>query len=81
MSSTPLRDFLEIPYDQLEEMNLEVKAERLSRAPVSRIREKRLKYLRDEKRIGPERRSGGCRATRATDHLSHRSRPDAASAR
>ncbi len=28
---TPLRDFLEIPYDQLEEMNLEAKAERLAR--------------------------------------------------
>ena len=26
-----LRDFLEIPYDQLEEMNLEAKAERLAR--------------------------------------------------
>lgn len=51
MSSTPLRDFLEIPYDQLEEMNLEVKAERLARASASKIREKRLKYLRDEKRI------------------------------
>ena len=31
MSSTPLRDFLEIPYDQLEEMNLEAKEERLAR--------------------------------------------------
>ena len=51
MSPTPLRDFLEIPYDQLEEMNLEVKEERLARAPLGRIREKRLKYLKDEKRI------------------------------
>ncbi|MEO8500803.1 MAG: glutamine synthetase family protein [Vicinamibacteria bacterium] len=51
MSQTPLRDFLEIPYDQLEDMNLEVKAERVARASISKIREKRLKYLKDEKRI------------------------------
>jgi glutamine synthetase len=51
VSQAPLRDFLEIPYDQLEEMNLEVKEERLSRASASKIREKRLKYLKDEKRI------------------------------
>jgi len=51
MSSTSLRDFLEIPYDQLEEMNLEVKEERLARAPEGKIREKRLKYLKEEKRI------------------------------
>ncbi len=51
MSQTLLRDFLEIPYDQLEDMNLEVKEERLARAPESKIREKRLRYLKDEKRI------------------------------
>ena len=51
MSSTSLRDFLEIPYDQLEEMNLEVKEERLARAPEGKIREKRLRYLKEEKRI------------------------------
>ena len=51
MSPAPLRDFLEIPYDQLEEMNLEVKEERLSRVSASKIRDKRLKYLKDEKRI------------------------------
>ncbi len=50
-SHSPLRDFLEIPYDQLEEMNLEVKAERESNADAGQIREKRLKYLRDEKRL------------------------------
>jgi len=48
---TELRDFLEIPYDQLEELNLEAKAERLSRAPVGKIAEKRMRYLADEKRI------------------------------
>ncbi len=51
MSQAPLRDFLEIPYDQLEEMNLEVKQERLARVPSAKIRDKRLKYLKEEKRI------------------------------
>ena len=46
-----LRDFLEIPYDQLEEMNLEAKAARANRAPVHEVQEQRLKYLNDEKRI------------------------------
>jgi len=49
--STPLRDFLEIPYEQLEEMNLEAKTDRLSRKDPDKIREARLKYLADEKRI------------------------------
>jgi glutamine synthetase len=47
----PLRDFLEIPYDQLEEMNLAAKAERLARLAPDTIRESRAKYLSDEKRI------------------------------
>ena len=51
MSQAPLRDFLEIPYDQLEEMNLEVKQERLARVPAAKIRDKRLRYLKEEKRI------------------------------
>ncbi len=46
-----LRDFLEIPYDQLEEMNLEVKAQRMNRVPFDQIREERMRYLTDEKRI------------------------------
>ena len=46
-----LRDFLEIPYDQLEEMNLEAKQARLDRTPAHEIQERRLKYLSDEKRI------------------------------
>ncbi len=46
-----LRDFLEIPYDQLEELNLEAKAERVARTPAHEIQEKRMKYLADEKRI------------------------------
>ena len=49
--TAPLRDFLEIPYDKLEEMNLAVKQERLDRIPEDQIREKRMRYLADEKRI------------------------------
>ena len=49
--STPLRDFLEIPYDQLEEMNLAAKAERLAGEDPGAIQEARVKYLTDEKRI------------------------------
>ena len=49
--STPLRDVLEIPYDQLEEMNLEAKADRLARKDPGKIRDARLKYLVDEKRV------------------------------
>src|SRR5436309_4121004 len=49
--SSELRDFLEIAYDRLEEMNLEAKAERLARAAPDKVREKRMRYLTDEKRI------------------------------
>jgi glutamine synthetase len=49
--SAGLRDFLEIPYDQLEELNSEAKAERLARTPADKLQEKRLRYLTDEKRI------------------------------
>ena len=51
MASTPLRDFLEIPYDTLEEMNLQAQSQRSSRVPADQIREERMKYLMDEKRI------------------------------
>ena len=46
-----LRDFLEIPYDELEELNLEAKNQRLTRVKPDKIREQRMKYLADEKRI------------------------------
>jgi glutamine synthetase len=49
--SASLRDFLEISYDELEELNLAAKAERLARVPADQIQEKRLRYLSDEKRI------------------------------
>jgi glutamine synthetase len=49
--TTALRDFLEIPYDKLEEMNLELKQARLDRVPIDTLKEARIKYLTDEKRI------------------------------
>ncbi len=51
MEQTGLRSFLEIPYEKLEEMNIEVKAQRLGRISPDAAREQRLKYLTDEKRI------------------------------
>ncbi len=50
-SNKPLKDFLEIPYDALEEMNLRAKEQRLQRMDPDKIREERVKYLQDEKRI------------------------------
>jgi glutamine synthetase len=47
----PLRDFLEIPYAQLEEMNLDAKEKRGNRAIVGKVEEERRKYLTDERRI------------------------------
>src|SRR5476649_1688312 len=49
--SSELRDFLEIPYAQLEELNLEAKSLRLARTPADKLREERIRYLTDEKRI------------------------------
>src|SRR6478752_2794172 len=46
-----LQDFLKLPYTELEEMNLKAKDLRLKRASVEQVREERLKYLKDEKRI------------------------------
>ncbi|MFN0062356.1 MAG: glutamine synthetase family protein [Myxococcaceae bacterium] len=51
MDVKALRDFLEIPYDELEEMNLEVKDQRHKRVSPEKIAEQRIKYLTDEKRI------------------------------
>ncbi len=51
MSSTELRDFLEIPYAQLEEWNLNAKAQRMNRVPLAVVQEERAKFLTDEPRI------------------------------
>ncbi len=49
--STDYRNFLALTYAELEELNLQAKAERANRTAAGEIREKRLKYLTDEKRI------------------------------
>ncbi len=49
--SDQLRDFLELPYAELEEMNLEAKEKRLNRTAPDKLQEERLRYLTDEKRI------------------------------
>lgn len=46
-----LREFLEIPYDQLEEMNLKAKQLRLDRVSPDAIAKERMAYLESEKRI------------------------------
>jgi glutamine synthetase len=50
MTST-LHDYLELHYEKLEELNLEAKSKRLDRTPLDKLREERMKYLTDEKRI------------------------------
>ncbi len=49
--SNPLQDFLTLSYTELEELNLAAKDQRLKRVPMEQIREERLKYLTEEKRI------------------------------
>src|SRR5450755_1160853 len=46
-----LNDFLKLSYLELEELNLKAKEQRRKRVPVEQIREERLKYLTEEKRI------------------------------
>lgn len=47
-----MRDYLEIPYDELAELNLEAKARRASYSvSADEIREERIRYLTDETRI------------------------------
>src|SRR5450432_3606906 len=49
--SNELRNFLALPYDELEELNLQAKEQRLKRVATHKIQEERLKYLTDEKSI------------------------------
>ena len=48
---TELRDFLALSYDELEQLNLKAKEQRKNHVAADKIREERLKYLSDEKRI------------------------------
>ena len=49
--SNELRNFLALPYAELEDQNLKAKEQRKNRLAVHKIQEERLKYLCDEKRI------------------------------
>src|SRR3974390_3591325 len=49
--SNELRNFLTLSYGELEDLNLKAKEQRKSRVAADQIREQRLKYLTDEKRI------------------------------
>ena len=46
-----LRDFLELSYGELEELNLAAKELRKSRVPIEKIQAERLNYLAEENRI------------------------------
>jgi glutamine synthetase len=49
--SSELRDYLMLPYGELEELNLAAKEQRKNRVPMHKLQEERLKYLAGEKRI------------------------------
>ena len=49
--SNELRNFLALSYEELEELNLKAKEQRKNRVSPEKVREDRLKYLTDEKRI------------------------------
>jgi len=49
--SIELRNFLALPYDELEELNLKAKKQRQDRVAPHKVQEDRIKYLSDEKRI------------------------------
>lgn len=46
-----IKNFLEIPYDQLEEMNLEAKQRMIDRISSDELKEHYVRYLRDEKTL------------------------------
>ncbi len=51
METQSLRNFLAIPYDELEELNLAAKRQRLERVDPKTVEKERRKYLLEEKRI------------------------------
>ena len=51
MNNNGLRNFLTLSYDELEQLNLKAKEQRKNRVAPDKIREERLKYFADEKRI------------------------------
>ena len=51
MTTSEIKHFLEIPYDKLEELNLEAKTKVAGRASADELREHYIRYLTDEKRL------------------------------
>ena len=51
LSRTELREFLEIPYEKLEELNLQSKAYQEQWVPMDQVEAERREYLAKEKRI------------------------------
>src|ERR1035441_6802199 len=51
MIPNKLQNFLTLSYGEMEERNLAARAQRQGRLPMHQIKEERLKYLADEKRI------------------------------
>jgi glutamine synthetase len=49
--SPDYRNFLALSYEELEELNLQAKADRMNRLPIEEVRDKRIKYLTDQKHI------------------------------
>src|SRR5690348_15978212 len=49
--SIDYRNFLALSYEELEELNLQAKADRMNRLPIEEVRDKRIKYLTDQKHI------------------------------
>ncbi len=49
--SSEYRDFLELSYSELEDLNLAAKEQRKQRVPIEKLQEERLKYLEGEKRV------------------------------
>ena len=49
--SNQLQFHLELPYSELEELNLHAKEQRMQRVPIEQIQAERIKYLTDEKGI------------------------------
>jgi len=47
----PLKSFLEIPYDDLEELNLEAKEKVMKRTPDDKLQEDYIKILHDKKQL------------------------------
>ncbi len=50
-TSPPIKRFLEIPYDRLEELNLEAKHKVIQRTPPGELQEYYIRYLTDEKQL------------------------------